>query len=162
MSFKFFSERKLAYQQRFMRRPFSSPSHSLAIYNRIHPSTAGFIAMRNTLSKIPCSFCPESFFGKHELTVHLSLKHGHELPYVCTLCGKGYQTRLGLNFHMQAHEGKTFPCPICDARLSQKGLVKRHLNAVHKKDKCTICLQIFSIGPEFNLHVLHCTNQRIM
>lgn len=102
-----------------------------------------------------CPHCPETL-PWNALKQHISQQHGHEMPFVCSLCGKGFLTSSGLSNHMQAHEGRKFMCPICDFRFKQKGHLKQHLKSIHKLAQCTTCSQAFSLGEEFNQHVLHC------
>jgi hypothetical protein len=102
-----------------------------------------------------CPHCPESL-PWNALKQHISQLHGHEMPFVCSLCYKGFLTSSGLNNHMQAHEGRKFMCPICDFRFKQKGHLKQHLKSIHKLAQCTTCAMTFGLGDEFNQHVLHC------
>ncbi|KAK3716585.1 hypothetical protein RRG08_039380 [Elysia crispata] len=60
-----------------------------------------------------CSYCFTTWTNKIELQNHISRNHGDSLPYVCSLCGKGYRTAQGLALHIHVHEGRSFPCPLC-------------------------------------------------
>lgn len=75
-------------------------------------------------------------------------------PYECSLCGKGYATLSGLTLHMETHSGKSYVCPVCDAKFTQRGTMKRHLKSIHRCQQCTECEGVFHCGPEFDQHVL--------
>ncbi|XP_059151181.1 zinc finger and BTB domain-containing protein 17-like isoform X17 [Physella acuta] len=99
------------------------------------------------------SVCFQDFFS---LTAHIRHQHQQPVPYSCTLCGKAYSTSTGLKHHMEVHEGKTFLCPICDAKFTRKGTIKTHMKSVHKLSQCSNCGEIIRIGEAYNQHVLHC------
>jgi transcription elongation factor Elf1 len=100
-----------------------------------------------------CPHCKEEIIST-SLKSHLSRFHGNLMPFQCQLCGKGFQSVSGLHHHTLAHEGRKFMCTICDSRFNQKSHLKTHLNKIHKLVQCSICSQIFGIGPEFNQHML--------
>ena len=109
-----------------------------------------------TFNDFHCPSCPAKFVEKFELKTHMSHNHGHQMPFCCQLCGKGYLSYQGLKDHqMSFHEGKLFACPICDRKMNQKSNLKRHLRLIHKSEQCTRCLQIFHLE-EFNLHISAC------
>uniref|UniRef100_A0A0B7AKE3 C2H2-type domain-containing protein n=1 Tax=Arion vulgaris TaxID=1028688 RepID=A0A0B7AKE3_9EUPU len=89
---------------------------------------------------------------------HMMYSNDYLLPYRCSICNKGYRSHFGLYHHKQhVHEKKTFPCPICESKFTQKGKVKRHLNTVHKVALCSTCSSILKIGTDYNQHVLYCS-----
>lgn len=107
---------------------------------------------------IQCHLCPSSvcFQDFFSLTAHIRHQHQQSMPYSCTLCGKAYSTSTGLKHHMEVHEGKTFLCPICDAKFTRKGTIKTHMKSVHKLSQCSTCGEILRIGEAYNQHVLRC------
>uniref|UniRef100_A0A2C9K8A7 C2H2-type domain-containing protein n=1 Tax=Biomphalaria glabrata TaxID=6526 RepID=A0A2C9K8A7_BIOGL len=105
---------------------------------------------------LKCSICAVKFSYKHELKMHLSQQHGQNMPFSCHLCHKGYQTSMGLTYHIRGHEGKFYNCPVCDAQLTQKSSLKYHLKNVHGVTQCNTCSAILKLGPEFKHHVLNC------
>lgn len=105
---------------------------------------------------IPCPHCPELLLDDFCLKSHISRFHGHLMHYTCSLCGKGYQTSMGLRYHMQAHQGQIFACPICDCKLTRKFSLKMHLRNVHNSSKCSSCSGIFTLGVDYESHVLNC------
>ena len=99
-----------------------------------------------------CPVCSANFHDKSTLKCHLSEVHGHQMPHTCSLCGKGYQTSSGLKSHMEAHQGKTFSCPICDVKLSQISAVRRHMKSRHKSAQCLTCRNIYLLA-QIDQHV---------
>ena len=102
--------------------------------------------------------CRAKFHDKPSLQAHVSDCHGHEMPHMCNLCGKGYMTSSGLNSHLLVHEGKTFMCPVCDCKLSQISAVRRHIKTVHKSSQCLTCNGVFPLEV-FNSHVINCSGK---
>lgn len=109
-------------------------------------------------SSLICTHCSAQFSNKHDLKTHISSQHGHHMPFTCTLCGKGYQTAMGLTYHKRAHEGTSYPCPLCNSRLTQRSSMRAHLKSIHSVAQCATCSGIFTVGQEYNQHVLHCVS----
>lgn len=107
-------------------------------------------------SYLTCIHCSAGFFNKHDLKAHVSSQHGQHMPYTCNLCGKGYQTSMGLIYHKRGHEGKVYPCPVCDAKLTRSSSLKSHLRSIHFVTQCGSCSGIFKLGYEYNEHINHC------
>lgn len=108
-------------------------------------------------SIICCPVCQETFLDNGSFKAHMSQYHGNEMPFTCTLCGKGYASFSGLSLHLQVHEGKSFLCPVCDSKFTQNSTMKRHLRMVHKTTQCLTCRNIFKLdSQEFQQHVLTC------
>ncbi|CAL1530103.1 unnamed protein product [Lymnaea stagnalis] len=104
---------------------------------------------------VQCQLCSKLLLDEYYLRCHMSEKHGDTMPFKCSLCGKGYQSQMGLSHHMQAHKGKTFMCPICDSKFTQKFTIKKHLRNIHMSMQCTSCSLILKLS-EYNQHVLTC------
>ena len=102
-----------------------------------------------------CSYCDLCFTNNSDLNAHLMDFHGRFLPFVCTFCGKGYQTKTGLIFHMNNHEGRTYACPICSKTFSRMFAMKRHMKLVHKVKSCPRCNMLLSEDDYAN-HILSC------
>lgn len=105
---------------------------------------------------LSCRHCSAVFENYFDLTAHTSESHKIEMPFTCTVCGKGYLSTTGLNLHMETHSGKSYMCPICDSKFTQKGTIKMHLRGIHHMAQCSSCSSVFRLGPEYNQHVLHC------
>lgn len=124
-------------------------------------NSSHFFTGMQSLDHMPTfSHSPQS----HEILSHarsfmkapISSFRGHITPYTCSLCGKGYVSHSGLSRHMLLHEGKTYMCPVCDAKFTQKSSMKTHLRGIHKSSQCPQCSAILLTGPDFNEHVLNC------
>lgn len=98
-----------------------------------------------------------AFEFRSDLRTHVATYHENDLPYKCSYCGKGYWSSTGLSLHLQVHEGKSFVCPICDAKFTQKGTMKTHMKMKHRSSMCSICSQVLKLGPEYNEHIVNCT-----
>lgn len=107
-------------------------------------------------TSIKCHVCQDTFMDNGSFKAHMSQFHGSEMPFTCTLCGKGYASFSGLSLHLQAHEGKTYMCPICDSKFTQNSTMKRHLRMVHKTTQCLICHNVFKLDTEYQEHILIC------
>lgn len=105
-----------------------------------------------------CSYCQESFPTRILYQKHLNNNHREEgaLPFICTICQKGFFSLTGLRHHMEAHKGRQFMCVVCDSKFQHKHHLKRHIEGVHNLKECRLCLGIFPMGPEFDSHILHC------
>lgn len=106
-----------------------------------------------------CPFCGSSFSTRAFYQKHLNTLHREEkaLPYICSICQKGFFSMTGLRHHLEAHKGWQFGCTICDARFQHKHNLRRHIEGVHKMRECRGCFKLFPIGPDYNKHVLSCS-----
>ncbi|CAG5125995.1 unnamed protein product [Candidula unifasciata] len=120
------------------------------------PTPAGLSHRMDTDSGIHCPHCPLVLLDGADYRNHISRQHGFLLQFTCSLCGKGYQTSMGLHYHMQGHQGKNYSCPMCNVKLTRMFSLKMHLKKVHRSAKCQTCQRFLSLGEEFNNHVLHC------
>lgn len=105
---------------------------------------------------LQCRHCSATFQNHFSLADHTAVVHLIEMPFKCDICGKGYLTSSGRNLHMETHTGKSYMCPICDSKFTQKGTIKMHLKSIHHMAQCPSCLAVFRLGQEYNRHVLHC------
>ena len=92
-----------------------------------------------------CIFCHQDFTGVAELRSHISDIHPdtNEMPYNCSLCGKGYLSSSGMYRHMKIHKGEYIKCSVCDKKFAQKFNLKLHLKRVHDSDICFSCMQVY-------------------
>lgn len=144
---------------RKIRQSSATPSHSTMRYpcfqtSANEPLVEAFDIPVEMCQK--CTHCSQRFSSKHDLKTHMSSQHGQLMPFTCSLCGKGYQTSMGLIYHRRAHEGRVYPCPICDSKLTRRNSMKSHLRSKHFVAECDACSGIFKLGPDYNEHVQHC------
>lgn len=81
---------------------------------------------------------------------------GPGFQFVCPICDKTLQSKSGMRHHLKAHKGKQFKCPLCDSRFTQRFNIKSHLRYIHSSAQCVVCSGTFSLGEEYNAHVLKC------
>ncbi|XP_072946930.1 uncharacterized protein [Epargyreus clarus] len=118
----------------------------LATHARLHEPRAQY----------SCAACNKRFVSRESYQVHLKYTLVHAkvdvLKFKCTMCDKGYRTRIELRDHVNySHMGKTqYKCHICDKPLSSHKSYVRHVRYTHeglkeKKDKiCQQCGKAFS------------------
>ena len=131
--------------------PPDSQDHKQKKYYKATPES------RTVSSVVQCNFCQLQLTSREELRYHIQSTHNNQMPMVCPYCGKGFMSQSGLNLHIQNHEGKSFMCPICDAKFTQKGTIKGHLRRIHGSAQCPTCQSVFKVGPDYNQHILKCT-----
>ncbi|XP_059151183.1 myoneurin-like isoform X19 [Physella acuta] len=105
---------------------------------------------------VQCSVCPQQLSSLKLYHRHLSDQHPETLPFRCTTCGKGFQTKTGQQTHMQSHDGRTFLCSYCDFKFKLKHHLKTHLKRIHKLSMCGKCLAAFKDIQDYNRHLAQC------
>uniref|UniRef100_A0A0B6ZLT3 C2H2-type domain-containing protein n=2 Tax=Arion vulgaris TaxID=1028688 RepID=A0A0B6ZLT3_9EUPU len=124
------------------------------------PRVFSTVNSTHTSRSFSCPCCYKVHLDNSTLRAHISQFHGEKMPYTCNLCGKGYLSTSGLSRHMQSHKGKTFMCPICDSKFTQKFTVKSHLRTVHGLDQCINCSSVLKLGIEFTQHMKDCDGNK--
>ncbi|GFN80575.1 Zinc finger protein 226 [Plakobranchus ocellatus] len=84
-----------------------------------------------SLEYYSCRLCDERFPTLFLVRQHMSDVHIEQLPYKCSLCGKGFVSYSGLRHHRQAHAGKVFSCEICGTKFKHKHHMKDHIRRLH-------------------------------
>ncbi|XP_005104487.1 zinc finger protein 652-B isoform X8 [Aplysia californica] len=107
-----------------------------------------------------CKLCPARFQYESDLKTHMSNRHGHSMPYTCSVCGKGYLIANSLYYHSLTHAGKFSVCPLCNTSFTRKFSMKLHLKKVHGSAQCRTCSKVFPLGPEFTRHIESCACAR--
>ena len=97
----------------------------------------------NRRKEFSCSLCPEAFFSRKGLEIHINSAHIKETTYACIVCK--FETHDCGKF--QNHRDKCFAdgenvleCDLCEFRTRQKNKLRRHRANVHcvgKRFKCT-------------------------
>ena len=65
-------------------------------------------------------------FAGHAL--HLSSHNTGQLPFSCSLCGKGFNKKFNMSTHFASHSAlKRHECPICRQLYSQKSYLRLHM-----------------------------------
>ena len=99
-----------------------------------------------------CDICEKEFQTEYTLKKHVEKMHDSP-RFVCEICGKSYATKQGLGYHKETHFGgqpkkESFPCQLCDTKLTRYGNLQRHYEQVHKQKRtkdwvCKICGESF-------------------
>jgi KRAB domain-containing zinc finger protein len=75
-----------------------------------------------------CKVCNSIFDKKYKLINHNVKKHDGQMPYLCTLCGKGFIFLKLLEQHTESvHEGIRYDCTLCDSNFTREMRLKRHV-----------------------------------
>ena len=93
-----------------------------------------------------CKICLK-LFPRGWLKRHMSEVHGAIMPFTCQLCGRGYLTSAGLHYHKEMHKGKTYPCPLCESKFTQRSSLNRHMQNFHRTQE--------EAGQDFSLETSH-------
>ena len=81
--------------------------------------------------KYQCKICGKPNGNRALLNNHM-LKH-EDLTFKCSLCGKMFKKKSGLEAHERDHRGeKPFPCLICTSSFSSQKSIDQHMKGVHK------------------------------
>lgn len=106
---------------------------------------------------VTCPECSRHFYDNGTLARHRSTAHsGTAARWPCSHdgCDKTFSTKHGAKHHERtAHEGHTFPCPVCRQTFHSKGTMTRHRNTVHKAVRCTVCGRSFESEAKLERHV---------
>lgn len=99
-----------------------------------------------------CLRCYQEFPRKQDLIGHM---REHEAQ--CSVCQKVWKSTQALNRHMKTHAmSKSFPCPTCDARLSDARRLGNHIRIFHTQDThqhlCNSCCKKFRSARSLKTH----------
>ncbi len=127
-----------------------------------------------------CQFCARLFYTDREMKSH-EQTHLNSRSYVCSLCGKAFNTKSCLNVHLQSKQhnsnykppktqmnrrqtqkssGKIenciFRCEICKPSIifASRDDRTHHRNLVHKVHECEICKNSFHSQESLDCHKL--------
>jgi len=105
----------------------------------------------------PCPLsCFNIFNNKDELEEHIRYDHKLNFPYICTICGKGYNIANSYYVHMKTHSEKAHHCYLCDKSFTRRFTKMTHLKAVHGCVTCPSCHVVLKLGLEYDNHVGTC------
>ncbi|GFR95693.1 zinc finger protein 16 [Elysia marginata] len=105
-----------------------------------------------------CSQCPKRFISKKLLNQHVKVHKNENEPRVCELCGKQYQSLLGLKLHYRVHAGiRPHKCDVCGMAFTQRCSLQIHkrLHTGDKRHICDVC------GWRFNTNNALVTHRRV-
>ena len=79
--------------------------------------------------------------------------------FKCKLCGLVFSSS-GIHYHMKAHAGVSYDCPVCQAQFSRVFSVKRHVRKVHNFMYCATCHCVYPQGQVYDAHIVTCMQQQ--
>ncbi|CAH0404154.1 unnamed protein product [Chilo suppressalis] len=87
-----------------------------------------------------CDVCGVGFNASKELSEHVSAAHVKLRPYQCEVCPKRFTQQAGVQQHMRMHTGdRPFSCTYCPKAFTQKSGLDQHLR-IHTKVKPYRCV----------------------
>ncbi|KAG6455801.1 hypothetical protein O3G_MSEX009386 [Manduca sexta] len=84
-----------------------------------------------------CIHCNKTFASEKRLRLHLQI-HRESKPFVCNICGNGFNMKKYLTTHMLKHGTKNFQCLICKTKFGRQDMLQRHLR-LHQSKKMYPC-----------------------
>lgn len=87
-----------------------------------------------------CKVCGLGFQTSEELTGHSTIAHIKLKPFECTICHKWFTQQGGVAQHARMHTGdRPYPCSFCPKAFTQKSGLDQHLR-IHTKVKPYRCV----------------------
>ncbi|BFF89985.1 uncharacterized protein DMAD_08604 [Drosophila madeirensis] len=141
--------------------PSSSPSSStLDTAPNTPASASASVQVSELRASHQCLYCEERFTNDIALRKHHQLAHGAQtsMPFVCTICKRGYRMRTALHRHMESHdvEGRPYECNLCHVRFPRPSQLTLHKITVHllsKPHTCDECGKQFGTESALKTHV---------
>lgn len=125
-----------------------SKTMSLMVYEKL----SEFLAVN--LGPFRCENCRHLCKTYDQYKIHKS-KHDGALPFICTLCGKGFQMPGNLTIHIRRHR-QDFPysCETCSKSFATSTEVTIHMRS-HTGERpynCETCGKTFKTWSFFDIH----------
>uniref|UniRef100_A0A6A7FXI4 Zinc finger protein 501-like n=2 Tax=Hirondellea gigas TaxID=1518452 RepID=A0A6A7FXI4_9CRUS len=87
-----------------------------------------------------CTVCGKGFKLRSGLQQH-ERTHSSDRPYVCPDCGKLFRQPTHLQQHTRIHTGeKPYDCTFCDKSFRQRTILNQHLR-IHTGEKPYVCME---------------------
>ncbi|XP_049307758.1 zinc finger protein 665 isoform X2 [Bactrocera dorsalis] len=109
---------------------------------------------------IPCLECDKTFSYDIELRKHMRLTHLKVYAKICDICGVSVKGCDALKRHQAVHTGKMrklIKCDLCDATLTTKYGLARHMKTMHTEEYQTpqVCPMCSKVSPSVQAHRKH-------
>lgn len=80
-----------------------------------------------------CSTCDKGFLTPADLRIHMARVHLGERNFWCSICKKGYKSRVSLTYHQRLHTGeRPHLCTLCGRTFRVPSYLKRHIEHDHR------------------------------
>lgn len=87
------------------------------------------------VSSFECNACGKRFQSKLTLKYHLAKHTGDKYPFDCEICGKKFIAIDPYRVHMRVHTGeRPFQCEVCKKTFRSSGTLKQHISSLHRDD----------------------------
>ncbi|XP_036331003.1 transcription factor grauzone-like [Rhagoletis pomonella] len=109
---------------------------------------------------VPCLQCDKTFPDVVELRKHMRLTHLNAYAKICHICGISIKGRDAFERHQAEHAGierKLIKCDMCDAALTTKYGLARHIKTMHTEEYQTpqVCPICSKVSPTLQAHRNH-------
>lgn len=135
--------------------PSSSPSSST-----METSGTSLLQMGKLRGSHQCVVCDKGFTNIISLRKHQQLAHDSQttMPWVCSICKRGYRKRIDMDNHMKSHEpkGRPYECNECWVRFPEFKQLAMHKFTVHeliKPHTCDECGKQFGTESALKTHI---------
>ncbi|XP_067614865.1 streptococcal hemagglutinin-like [Eurosta solidaginis] len=138
----------------------SSSSALLAAVDKSNATEDELLLMERVLrNSHNCLFCDARFTNDVALRKHHQLAHSNQatMPFVCSICKRGFRMRTALQRHMETHdsEGRPYECTLCHVRFPRPSQLTLHKLTVHflrKPHSCGVCGKQFGTESALKTH----------
>ena len=87
-----------------------------------------------------CELCVTVYNSKQGLNYHMEAIHSNETPFKCSQCDEVFTTSSNLQTHMRVHNrDKPFKCTLCHKAFVQGSNLASHIRGVHDGEKPFKC-----------------------
>nr|XP_026486700.1 zinc finger protein 27-like isoform X1 [Vanessa tameamea] len=107
-------------------------------------------------SKFMCIKCNKTYKSRGSLTYHQRVFHEGLLPFLCSMCGEAFPSRMARDTHARIHTGsKPFTCDYCNKSYRAQNTLRRHID-MHlniRKYECHLCPKKFRKRTHLDYHI---------
>ncbi|CRK95900.1 CLUMA_CG009346, isoform A [Clunio marinus] len=136
------------------------PKHlTCSLYSRTFTTEEGIESHKLRPCHLPCEVCGKMILNK-ELKPHLNTVHFNIKPYQCDICGRKFNKKTPLAYHLNTHidfRTKDFDCQICESSYLSKAALRSHILKNHERPKhltCSLCRRCFKTEKSLKNHKL--------